>query len=128
MKSKISKIMSLSLLSSCVVAIVGCQNKEVDKTNIVFRNKNVVLTNFEGLGVEWGTYEDPDKLSSGSWERSLRIMDRLNPQVTRCMLNYDWFITNYDDQNDDDKNNDTWDYKLRRQRIALLRLQLLQKN
>ena len=108
MKSKISKIMSLSLLSSCVVAIVGCQNKEVDKTNIVFRNKNVILTNFEGLGVEWGTYEDPDKLSSGSWERSLRIMDRLNPQVTRCMLNYDWFITNYDDQNDDDKNNDTW--------------------
>ena len=113
--NKISRIITLSLSTSCLLSIAGCVNnnkskKEVDKTNIVFRDKNTVLSSFEGLGVEWGTYEDPDKLSSGSWERSLKIMDRLNPSVTRCMLNYDWFITNFDDKGDDDKNNDTWEY------------------
>ena len=124
--NKVSKILALSLLSSCLVAVVGCQdNTPKDKTNIVFRDKNTVLTNFEGLGVEWGTYEDPDKLSSDSWERSLKIMDRLNPQVTRCMLNYDWFITNFDDKGDDDNNNDTWEYnfsnKLMNNTIDVLR-------
>ena len=109
--AKTSKILSISLLSSCLFAVIGCGNNEsVDKDNLVFRNRNIVIENFEGLGVEWGTYEDPDKLSTGAWERSLKIMDRLNPQVVRCMLNYDWFLTNYDDQSDDDKSNDTWEY------------------
>lgn len=114
------------LLSTCLISVTGCEAaKEVDKTNIVFRNDNTVLNYFEGLGVEWGTYEDPDKLSSDSWERSLKIMDRLNPQVTRCMLNYDWFITNYDDKKDSDKTNDTWEYnfsnKLMNNTIDVLR-------
>ena len=107
------KTLTLVLLSSCLVTVSGCNSNkkpEVDKDNIVFRKDNIVLDNFEGLGVEWGTYEDPDKLSTDSWERSLKIMDRLNPQVTRCMLNYDWFITNFDDKYDDDKTNDTWEY------------------
>ena len=112
--NRANKYITLALLSTCVVAMSGCQKENgkiiADKDNIVFRNEGIVLNNFEGLGVEWGTYEDPDKLSSDSWERSLTIMDRLNPQVTRCMLNYDWFITNYDDKYDDDKTNDTWDY------------------
>ena len=122
-----NKIIILSLLPICLVAIGGCEKKvEYETTNLVFRaDKNVVLSNFEGLGVEWGTYEDPDKLSAGSWERSLRIMDRLNPQVVRCMLNYDWFITNFDDKGDDDKNNDTWEYnfsnKLMNNTIDVLR-------
>ena len=100
MKTRTKNIISLVLLSSCLTAMVGCNNQggKVDKDNLVFNKKGIVLDNFEGLGVEWGTYEDPDKLSSGSWERSLKIMDRLNPQVTRCMLNYDWFITNFDDK------------------------------
>ena len=125
--AKMNKILTLPLLSSCLFAVVGCQTtkKEVDLNNIVFDKSGVVLNSFEGLGVEWGTYEDPDKLSSGSWERSLRIMDRLNPQVTRCMLNYDWFITNFDDKNDDDKTNDTWEYnfsnKLMNNTIDVLR-------
>lgn len=113
-----TKLLSFPLLTCCLVTVMGCNNKENDKSgdtqadikNIVFKKENVVLENFEGLGVEWGTYEDPDKLTSDSWERSLKIMDRLNPQVARCMLNYDWFITNFNDKNDDDKNNDTWEY------------------
>ena len=126
MKTRTKNIISLVLLSSCIAAVAGCSNKpKVDKDNIVFSKDNIVLDNFEGLGVEWGTYEDPDKLSSDSWERSLKIMDRLNPQVTRCMLNYDWFITNFNDQNDDDKSNDTWEYnfsnKLMNNTIDVLR-------
>jgi len=125
--AKMNKILTLPLLSSCLFAVAGCHTtkKEVDLNNIVFDGNGTVLNYFEGLGVEWGTYEDPDKLSSGSWERSLRIMDRLNPQVTRCMLNYDWFITNFDDKNDDDKTNDTWEYnfsnKLMNNTIDVLR-------
>ena len=126
--NKASKLLTLPLLSSCLISLIGCQNnqkKDVDKTNIVFRNSDIVLNNFEGLGVEWGTYEDPDKLSTGAWERSLKIMDRLNPQVTRCMLNYDWFITNFDDKGDKDKTNDTWDYnfsnKLMNNTVEVLR-------
>ena len=126
MKSRTKNFISLVLLSSAVVAMAGCNgNKPVDKDNLVFDKKHIVLDNFEGLGVEWGTYEDPDKLSSDSWERSLKIMDRLNPQVTRCMLNYDWFITNFSDNYDDDISNDTWDYnfsnKLMNNTIDVLR-------
>lgn len=111
--NKVTKILTLPLLSSCLIAVAGCKEqrkKEVDTKSIVFSNEQIVLNNFEGLGVEWGTYEDPDKLSSGSWERSLKIMDRLNPQVTRCMLNYDWFISNFDNKNTSDKSDDTWEY------------------
>ena len=128
MKTRTKNLISLVLLSSCLTAMVGCNTQgkgKVDKDNLVFDKKGLVLDNFEGLGVEWGTYEDPDKLSSGSWERSLKIMDRLNPQVTRCMLNYDWFITNFDDKFDSDKSNDTWEYnfsnKLMNNTIDVLR-------
>ena len=128
MKTRTKNLISLVLLSSCLTAMMGCNTQgkgKVDKDNLVFDKNGIVLDNFEGLGVEWGTYEDPDKLSSGSWERSLRIMDRLNPQVTRCMLNYDWFITNFDDKFDSDKSNDTWEYnfsnKLMNNTIDVLR-------
>ncbi len=128
MKTRTKNLISLVLLSSCLTAMMGCNTQgkgKVDKDNLVFDKKGIVLDNFEGLGVEWGTYEDPDKLSSGSWERSLKIMDRLNPQVTRCMLNYDWFITNFDDKFDSDKSNDTWEYnfsnKLMNNTIDVLR-------
>ena len=128
MKTRTKNLISLVLLSSCLTAMVGCNTQgkgKVDKDNLVFDKDGIVLDNFEGLGVEWGTYEDPDKLSSGSWERSLKIMDRLNPQVTRCMLNYDWFITNFDDKFDSDKSNDTWEYnfsnKLMNNTIDVLR-------
>ena len=122
--NKANKVISLTLLVSCLGVVAGCSDKK-DTTNMVFTKKNIVTENFEGLGVEWGTYEDPDKLSSGSWERSLNIMGRLNPQVARCMLNYDWFITNFDDKNDSDKSNDTWEYnfsnKLMNNTIDILR-------
>ena len=105
--NKAKRILTLSMLVPCVVGVSSCSGSTND---MVYSKDHVVIEKFDGLGVEWGTYEDPDKLSSGSWERSLRIMDRLNPQVARVMLNYDWFITNPDDKGDYDKNNDTWEY------------------
>ena len=123
--SKANKIITLSLLFTCLGVVTGCSNEKADPNNLVFSKKHIVTKNFEGLGVEWGTYEAPDKLSSGSWERSLKIMDRLSPQVVRCMLNYDWFITNFDDHGDSDKTNDTWEYnfsnKLMNNTIDILR-------
>ena len=121
-------LITLPALSSCLCTIMGCkEDKPLDKENIVFNNENIVTraNSFEGLGVEWGTYEDPDKLTSDSWERTLNILQRLNPQVVRCMLNYDWFIVNFDDKKDDDKTNDTWEYnfsnKLMNNTINILR-------
>ena len=72
MKTRTKSTLSLVLLSLCITAVAGCtdQYDKEDKNNLVFRKDNIVLNDFEGLGVEWGTYEDPDKLSSGSWERS----------------------------------------------------------
>lgn len=123
--NKTSKIISLLSLTSCLALVSGCAGSTMDKDTIVFSDKNIVLKNFEGLGVEWGTYENPDKLSSDSWERSLKIMDRLGAQVVRCMLNYDWFIQDFEDYNDDDKTNDTWKYnfsnKLMNNTIDVLR-------
>ncbi len=123
--SKVNKIITLSLLAACTYALTGCSNEKVDTTNFVFKKSRVVISNFEGLGVEWGTYEDPNKLTSDSWERSLKIMDRLSPQVVRCMLNYDWFITKFDDKGDNDKTNDTWEYnfsnKLMNNTVDILR-------
>lgn len=106
---KVRRALTLSILTPCIIGVASCSKKS-EPENLVFTEENVVIEHFDGLGVEWGTYEDPDKLSSGSWERSLGIMDRLNPEVARVMLNYDWFITNPDDKGDYDKTNDTWDY------------------
>ena len=120
--NKAKRILTLSMLVPCLVGVSSCSGSTND---MVYSKEHVVIEKFDGLGVEWGTYEDPDKLSSGSWERSLRIMDRLNPQVARVMLNYDWFITNPDDKGDYDKNNDTWEYnfsnKLMNNTIDILR-------
>ena len=102
------KFLTLSMLTPGIIGVAS-GSKKGSLEELVFNKDNVVIEHFDGLGVEWGTYEAPDKLSSGSWERSLRIMDRLNPQVARVMLNYDWFITNADDHGDYDKDNDTWD-------------------
>ena len=108
---KRKKILLLPIISVSLISISGCDSSlQSSGDNLYFNDANVVVDYFDGLGVEWGTYENPDRLSADSWERSLSIMDRLNPDMVRCMLNYDWFVTNFDDLGDTDKNNDTWDY------------------
>lgn len=110
---KQSKVLPLTFLVTMMLGITGCEQGKTTlstKTKMIFTENQLVLSNFEGLGVEWGTYEDRDKISNSAWERSLKIMDRLAPSVTRCMLNYDWFIENFDDKGDNDNSNDTWTY------------------
>ena len=121
--NRVRRFLTMSLLTPCIIGVSSCSGD--DKENLVYKRENTVIESFDGLGVEWGTYEDPDKLSTGSWERSIKIMDRLNPQVARVMLNYDWFIMNADDKGDYDKTNDTWEYnfsnKLMNNTIDILR-------
>ena len=106
-KSKIS-ICLLPLVS--LMALSSCGGQIIDPTIIAFKKENLVQSSFGGLGVEWGVYEDTDKLDERSRERIFENIQRLNPSRIRCMINYDWFVTNFNDRGDEDKTNDTWDY------------------
>jgi hypothetical protein len=103
------KLLLLGTLVSSMT-LVGCGQSAVDSTNIVFSEDDLVQSSFGGLGVEWGVYEDADKLDDYSWQRIYANAEKLAPTRIRCMINYDWFVTNFDDKGDDDKSNDTWDY------------------
>lgn len=89
--------------------ISSCDNK-VDMNNIVFEDKNIIQQSFGGLGVEWGAYEDVDKISQENWIKIFENMDRLNVSRIRLMISYDWICYNFDNKNTEDKNDDTWTY------------------
>ena len=65
--------------------ISSCDNK-VDMNNIVFEDKNIIQQSFGGLGVEWGAYEDVDKISQENWIKVFENMDRLNVSRIRLMI------------------------------------------
>lgn len=92
----------LALLNSCN------GQSSINKDDIVFNN--VVSEKFDGLGVEWGTYEDTNKLSSNSWERITGAVDKLNPRIVRCMFNLEWIVDSFDAKNPDDAADDVWTY------------------
>ena len=100
--------------SAAILALTACQTSEdlsnVDLRNISFASTDVVQKSFGGIGVEWGAYEDTDKLVEGGWERVLEHMDHLRAARIRLMINYDWFCQNFDDKGTEDKNDDTWTY------------------
>ena len=94
-----------------IMALTSCGNAgTVDLDNIVFKSDNLVQSSYGGLGVEMGVYEDTDRLSPSSQERIIANMQKLNPVRIRCMVSFDWFVNNFDDKGDEDKNNDTWTY------------------
>ena len=104
------------LLSSCGnVSSSGSSNENSAPKEIVFTQKDLVQSSYGGLGVEWGVYEDTDKLDASSWERIYANMIKLAPARIRLMINYDYFVENFDDKGDDDKTNDTWDYNFSNQ-------------
>lgn len=100
----------LPLASALLLA--GCQTGggPIDLEKISFGASDLVNPSFGGLGVEWGAYEDTDKLMEGAWDRIETAMDRLKPARVRLMINYDWFCYNFDDHDNTDKNDDTWSY------------------
>lgn len=89
------------LLTSC---------NTIKEGQMVFKSEDVVLSSYNGVGVEWGVYEDVSKLTPNYWERTKKLVDRLNPSIVRCMTNFDWIVKNYDNKNTDDVNDDSWEY------------------
>ena len=103
----------LVIASLPIVALTCCQTRSSNKKDenvVVFTANDKVQASFGGLGVEWGTYEDTDKLVEGGWDTIIRHMDHLGAARIRLMTNYDWFCQNFDDKGTADKNDDTWTY------------------
>ena len=109
MVKRINKFFLLSTL-----ALTGCANSNIKKPKdvMVFSPQiNLINDDFDGLGVEWGAYEDTNKLQTNAWDRITKYADRLNGMsMVRCMVNFDWFCQKLDTKGDDDKTNDTWEY------------------
>jgi len=112
-----------SLIMSSLLASCGASSVTPSTTDIVFSESDLVQKSYGGLGVEWGVYEDTDKLDGSSWRRIYANIKKLSPARIRLMLNYDYFVQNFDDKGDGDKTNDTWDYNFSNQwgnNLALL--------
>ncbi len=101
-------VVGLVSLSACGQQV--SKRKVTDKEEVHFYNEDINQESFGGLGVEWGAYEDTDKLIEGGWDLVLKHMDHLGAARIRLMINYDWFCQNFDDKGDFDKTNDTWTY------------------
>lgn len=99
-------VVGLLALSACNTG----KRKVTDKEEVYFYHEDINQESFGGLGVEWGAYEDTDKLIEGGWDLVLKHMDHLGAARIRLMINYDWFCQNFDDKGDYDKTNDTWTY------------------
>ncbi len=127
-KGTLLSVVALTSLLSCQNSSEPVVAKEsvdkIDKNNIAFTSDDIVNDKFGGLGVEWGAYEDTDKLIEGGWERIIDHMDHLGPARIRLMINYDWFCQNFDDKGDTDKTNDTWSYNFTN-KYALNMLEIL---
>lgn len=106
------KILLFIIIGLFITMIAGCENnKETDDINIICFDKSTIInTNFGGLGVEWGTYEDENKLVPDAWDRIYSAVDYLKPQIVRCMFNLDWICYDLDTKGNSDKNDDTWKY------------------
>lgn len=104
-----------------VLTLCSCQNKveivpdtvinKPDGVMVFSPQLNLISDDFDGLGVEWGAYEDTNKLQTNAWERITKYANRLDGMsLVRCMVSYDWFCENLDTKGDNDKTNDTWTY------------------
>lgn len=106
-------MLSLLTLAACGGGGGGGENidySKVDKNKIAFTSADIVQESFGGLGVEWGAYEDTDKLVEGGWEKVLRHMDHLGAARIRLMVNYDWFCQNFNNNGTLAHEDDTWTY------------------
>ena len=110
-KERISLLGLVTLLS-----VFSCGKSQeakpvvVDKDKIAFVSDDIIQTSFGGLGVEWGAYEDTDKIAEGGWERVINYMDHLGAARIRLMINYDWFCQDFDNKGNTDPEDDTWTY------------------
>ena len=111
---KVLAILLLLLLTATVA--IGCSEEKND--GITRFGAYVVSSSFDGLGVEWGTYEDTNKMVKGSWDRVLSAVDKLNPSLVRCMTNLDWFVNDFDDKGTSDMSDDNWSYNFNNKQMV----------
>ena len=113
----VKRIYKFFLLTT--LALTGCNKSNIKKPKdvMVFSPQiNLISDDFDGLGVEWGAYEDLNKLQTNAWDRISKYANHLDGMsLVRCMVNFDWFCENLDkhDEGDPknlDKTNDTWTY------------------
>ncbi|MFA7020705.1 MAG: hypothetical protein WC215_04045 [Bacilli bacterium] len=109
MKKALQKFAILCAASIVTIGVSGC-NDVVDLSKIYFTRNSQLTSQFGGLGVEWGAYEDTNKITEDAWVRVLDHVDRLKPAKIRLMINYDWFCQNFDNQGNDNREDDTWTY------------------
>ena len=112
MRKPLSKFILLTfMLTACSNTKATSNLKKPDGVMVFSPQLNLINDDFDGLGVEWGAYEDTNKLQTGAWDRITKYADRLDGMsLVRCMVNFDWFCENLDTKGDDDKTNDTWTY------------------
>ena len=101
------KALLLLLIICLLVPFSACEKTET----VSFGSSDLLVSSFDGLGVEWGTYEDTNKLVNGAWDRVLEAVDRLNPSIIRCMTNLDWYVVDFDNNDTPyDPTDDKWNY------------------
>ena len=100
--------MCITLLSA--TCLISACDPQVSDDTVVFAADGVVSYGFDGVGVDWGVYEDTNKLAVGAWDKTLSAVKRLNPSLVRCMTNLDWLTYDYDDMGTVDLNDDVWKY------------------
>ena len=111
---KTEKISLLGLVT--LLSVFSCSKGNevkpvvVDMDHIAFVSEDIIQNSFGGLGVEWGAYEDTDKIAEGGWERVINYMDHLGAARIRLMINYDWFCQDFDNKGNTDPEDDTWTY------------------
>ena len=104
---------TLKFLFLASLLLPACSSNIVKPAGVMVFSPQISLLNddFDGLGVEWGAYEDTNKLQTNAWERIEKYASRMDGMsLVRCMVNFDWFCENLDKKGDDDKTNDTWTY------------------
>ena len=114
------KVIAILLLLILIMSVLAACHEEAEYTGeVVFAKNRVVSLSFDGLGVEWGTYEDTKKTVKGSWDRVLTAVERLDPALVRCMTNLDWFVTDFNKHGTpDDYTDDTWSYNFNNKQMV----------
>ena len=97
----------ISVLMAGLLAGCSARGKQGETS---FGKNKAVINSFEGLGVEWGAYEDTNRLTNDYKEKTEKALTALNPKLVRCMFNFDWIVSNLDKKGTDDLNDDTWSY------------------
>lgn len=110
MKKGLLKKLGLGAAVS-VLSLSSCGASAAENPNeVLYKRENLIQESFGGLGVEWGVYEDTDKIMEGGWDTIISHMDHLGAARIRMMVSYEWFLYNFDAHDASTKEDDTWSY------------------